>query len=95
MEADGFGPHEGTDFLVKAADGTELVLRLVKVRSLGHQPSAPRTDPFALEFEGPARPALDQGTHRMEHALLGSLDIFIVPIGVDEYGGRLYEAIFN
>lgn len=95
MEADGFAAHEGTDFLVKAADGAEVVLRLVKVRSLGHQPNAPRPDPFALEFEGPTRPSLGQGTHRLEHAALGSLDIFLVPIGVDEYGGLLYEAVFN
>ena len=95
MEADGFAPHEGTDFLAKTADGTEVVLRLVKIRSLGHQPNAPRPDPFALEFEGPTRPPLGQGTHRLEHAQLGSLDIFLVPIGVDEYGGLLYEAVFN
>jgi hypothetical protein len=94
-DADGFAAHEGTDFLVKAADGTELVLRLVKVRSLEHQANAPRPNPFALEFEGPARPALDQGIHRLEHAQLGSLDIFLVPIGVDEYGGLLYEAVFS
>jgi hypothetical protein len=72
IESNGFAPHEGTDFLVRAADGAELVLRLVKGRSLGQPPNAPRTDSFALEFEGPARPALDQGTHRMEHALLGA-----------------------
>jgi hypothetical protein len=31
----------------------------------------------------------------LEHVALGSLDIFLVPIGVDEYGGLLYEAVFN
>ena len=95
MEADGFAAQQGTDFLAKAGDGTEVVLRLVKVRLLGHQPNAPRPDPFALEFEGPARPALEQGIHRLEHAQLGSLDVFLVPIGVDEYSGLLYEAVFN
>jgi hypothetical protein len=37
---------------------------------------------------------LAQKIHRLEHATLGALDIFIVPIGPDRLG-MLYEAIFS
>lgn len=35
-----------------------------------------------------------QGIHRVEHEQLGSLEIFLVPLGPDQQGMR-YEAIFT
>jgi hypothetical protein len=37
---------------------------------------------------------LPQATYRLEHATLGAMDVFLVPIGQDREGVR-YEAIFN
>jgi len=89
-----FEPHRGTDFAVQV-DGEEARLRLVEVRAYPHQPRAPRTDPFSLQFVGPAQPALDQRIHRLEHPDLGVLELFLVPTGLVPGGERRYEAVFN
>jgi hypothetical protein len=77
------------------SDDDPIALRLVGVTPLGRQPNAPRVEPFALEFAGPAQPQLEQGIYRLEHETLGSMEIFLVPIGFDPAGGVRYEAVFN
>jgi hypothetical protein len=59
----------------------------------GEVTSAPRA-PFAVVFRGPLEPFLPQGMHRFEHEALGSLDLFLVPIGPDD-GAMRYEAVFG
>lgn len=49
-------------------------------------------DSFALVFRTPA--VLSQATYPVEHAVLGRLALFLVPVGRDA-GGALYEAVFN
>ena len=84
-----FEPHVGGAFAVADA-GVELVLR--EASPVGEWPGGRR--PFRLEFRGPADPLLVQQIHRLEHAGLGALEIFVVPIGRDA-GGATYEAIFT
>jgi hypothetical protein len=91
-----FAPLVETTFrLDPGVDDDPIPLRLVSVSPLGRQPDAPRVEPFALEFAGPAEPQLEQRIYRLEHETLGSLDIFLVPIGFDFAGGLRYEAVFN
>jgi hypothetical protein len=47
---------------------------------------------FLLLFHGPADPWWPQGMFRVEHADLGTEDLFLVPLGPDERGMR-YEAV--
>jgi hypothetical protein len=56
--------------------------------------STPRQERFSLIFRGPLQPFLPQGTFRMEHDKMGTLDLFLVPIGKEEDGFR-YQAVFN
>jgi len=95
LTADTFLAHSGTEFEVRDLGDEPVVLVLAEVRSLGHQPQAPRVDPFALEFVGPSKPVLEQRIHGLGHPALGELEIFLVPIGVDPDGGVRYEAVFN
>ena len=90
---DGFAAVAGQPFAVQGAATT--VLTLVEVVALPDQ-SQPglRRDPFALRFLGESAAALGQGTVRLVHPSLGTLDIFIVPIGRDG-DGLVYEAVFN
>jgi hypothetical protein len=69
-------------------------LELIEVRSLAGPPSPSGREPFALLFRGPADPILPQRIYPLEHAGLGKLDIFLVPVGPDDQGMR-YEAVFN
>lgn len=50
--------------------------------------------PFSLVFRGPAEPAVSQGIRPLEHDELGSLEIFVVPIGMEPDGLR-YQAVFS
>ena len=50
--------------------------------------------PFTVVFRGPLKPLLPQRIYTLEHDMLGSLEIFIVPIGPDGERGMRYEAVF-
>ncbi|MCM3876751.1 MAG: hypothetical protein NEA02_10065 [Thermoanaerobaculia bacterium] len=70
-------------------------LTLIEATDLSRPESpGPRRSPFSLVFRGPMKPVLPQRTYALEHASLGRLEIFIVPIGPDASGMR-YEAVFN
>jgi hypothetical protein len=90
-----FTPLVDSAFRTTGPDGTAVVLRLVEVRSLGSQPHAPRVEPFALEFVGPAEPRLEQQIFQLEQEALAGIEIFLVPIGLEADGGFRYEAVFN
>jgi hypothetical protein len=83
------------EFIVHGPAGELVPIRLTEVRRLPPVPNAPRSEPFALLFSGPAEPTLEQATHRVSHEGLGELDIFLVPVERSPAGALLYEAIFN
>ena len=78
-------------FFLQGAAG-ELALRLTDIRKLG-QAKRPG-GAFALEFVLPSGTVLPQAIYALEHAALGSLAIFLVPLGRTQDGVR-YEAIFT
>jgi hypothetical protein len=96
LTAETFSPHLETEFVVEdPALGEPVALRLTEIRGLGRQPRAPRVEPFALLLTGPPQPLLQQRTYRLEHRVLGPLEIFLVPVGNDAVGSPTYEAVFN
>lgn len=90
-----FEEHKGTPFRVDYDGGSPLEVVLHQVRR--HEPHpGPRAEPFSVYFLGPRSPVLPQRIYRVEHDQLGTLDLFLVPIGPDpKAGGMLYEAVFN
>ncbi len=93
-----FAPHVDTVFTVKADDQT-VALTLVLAAPLKPVAAPPgvdvRAEPFELHFQEPVW-SLGQGIHDLEHPTLGTLPIFIVPIGPNtDRTGFLYQAIFN
>ena len=84
-----FAPHRGKPAQVQASDGA-IQLTLAEAQEL---PGAIRKGgSFRLEFHGPLRPELRQGTYRFKVGAR-TCDIFIVPIGRTPRHVR-YEAIF-
>jgi hypothetical protein len=83
-------------FLVRAFDaaGTaiELALTLIEV-TLRRSP--PGNEQFSNVFRGPSEPALGQGLYFVRSPSFGEDDLFLVPIGLDRDGTRLYEAFVN
>ena len=75
-------------------DTQGFVLTLIETRNLGAaRPGAPRK-PFALKFRGTPDLRLPQQTHRLHHAQMGAMEIFLVQIGAD-LNGSYFEAVFH
>lgn len=88
---DSFEPLVGDVFTI-TGEPQAVKLVLGSATTLGPRPGG--RDPFTLVFRGPTEPSLPQATYRLEHAELGALEIFIVPIGQDA-DSMSYEAIFT
>jgi hypothetical protein len=86
-----FEPHVGREFAIEA-DGKRLSLKLGEVERLG---AAKREGgAFSLTFLAPPGPFLPQGTYPIGHPGLGTLELFIVPIGpIGDSNG--YQVIFT
>ena len=74
--------------------GRTLDLVLVAVSSHATRAAVAARDPFSLAFRGPRTPVQPQRIYALEHARMGTLEIFLVPTGPDEDGMR-YEAVFT
>ncbi len=87
-----FAPHLGSRFALPLTDGV-LELELFAVDALPTPPNAPRAS-FALRFRTPAVTGhVPQRIYPLAHPVLGTLEIFLVPLGADAAGMR-YEAVF-
>jgi hypothetical protein len=53
-----------------------------------------RRESFTLMFHAPKQWRYPQRIYRLSHSQLGTLDVFLVPLGPDARGIRL-EAVFN
>lgn len=78
------------------AGSETLELVLAEVRDLGVRatPEGPLEN-YSLMFRSAVRDRYaPQATYRLDQARLGSLEVFLVPLGPDAEGMR-YEAVFN
>jgi hypothetical protein len=87
-----FAPHLGSGFALALCDGI-LELELCAVEALRASQNAPRA-PFALRFRTRSVTGhLPQRIYALVHPVLGTFEIFLVPLGADATGMR-YEAVF-
>jgi Domain of unknown function (DUF6916) len=96
LQKSDFEPHVGTKFRIALTGSEPLELELAEARSLGGQTiEGSRRLPFAVTFKGGPRDRyLPQRIYDLEHPTLGTLSIFLVPLGPDEEAMR-YEAVFT
>jgi hypothetical protein len=94
-----FAEQEGSTFRLSLASGETLNATLLQVTTLsakgpsGEELPRKRT-PFSLIFCVPAPDRFEQKIYRMEHPVIGTFELFLVPIGRDAEGYRC-EAIFT
>jgi hypothetical protein len=94
LKIEDFLERVGDEFRLEGPSGA-VPLTLAEATDLSRpEAPGPRRSPFSLIFRGPLAPVMPQRTYALEHASLGRLEIFIVPIGPDASGMR-YEAVFN
>jgi hypothetical protein len=93
LTAADFEPHLQDEFQITSPTGEPtLSLKLVEFHRLGR---ASRPDgAFSLLFLSPPGPIYPQATYPLTHAALGTLDVFLVPLGPTD-GGNRYEAVFT
>jgi hypothetical protein len=95
LQADDFRPHLGSRFSLWLSASEQLELVLVDVSEHTQLPGvAGRRRSFSLVFRSAVPGHLPQAIYRLEHEPLGTMDVFLVPIGPRD-GGMCYEAIFN
>jgi Domain of unknown function (DUF6916) len=95
LGAGDFEPRRGETFRMRTTGGTEDLV-LLEVARLAPATEAPggRRGAFSLVFRSPLASHVPQAMYTLEHASLGALELFLVPIGPRD-GGMCYEAIFN
>jgi hypothetical protein len=95
LSVEHFEPRRGDTFRMRTGGGT-VDLVLVEVTRLTPATEAPggRRGAFSLVFRSPLPSHVPQGIYALEHAALGALELFLVPIGPHD-GGMRYEAIFS
>jgi hypothetical protein len=91
---EGFSRCRGGRFEVHVAQGSVVELTLIEATAMPTRSHPMRRMPFSIVFLGPKDRRLSQGVHVFEHEVLGTFEMFIVPIVPVEQGPR-YEAIFN
>ena len=97
-----FSPHVGDKFTLRGADGVQCTVELVEASAHGSHGQragdAEETGNFSLVFHAPEASVaahLPQAIYEFRHASLGTLNLFIVPIGPCSKGtGIAYEAVF-
>ena len=92
-----FSAHLNSSFRIHADTPGPLEAELIQVTELGAPPSDQEDTPrraFSIVFRAPADLYLPQSIYPIEHPELGTLDLFLVPLGPDKQGMR-YEAIFT
>lgn len=91
-----FDPHLGETFSIALDSGEALELKLVETRSLTSDTvESSARQPFGLTFQGgPPDKYLPQRIYDLVHPEMGTLSVFLVPLGPDGDGMR-YEVIFT
>jgi hypothetical protein len=84
-----FERHNGEAFDLSTEN---LALKLFEVKRIGTALRAGGA--FSLLFVAPAGPFLPQAIYRLTHPEMGTLELFLVPLG-PMHGGNGYEAIFT
>jgi hypothetical protein len=83
-----FRPLLHDRFRIAPDDAPAFEVELVEVTGIPREPGG--RAPFSLVFRGGPNPPLPQRIYRVEHEKLGELDVFLVPIAVDQY-----QAVFT
>jgi len=93
-----FSPYLHQTFRIHAGSPVPLDVELIEVSELGLDPANDeevlRRRAFSIVLRGPREPLLPQRIYEVEHEELGTLGLFLVPIGPDREGMR-YEAVFT
>lgn len=94
LAVEDFFPHIGKVVRLAAENGEcQLVLKVAKDAKRYAREGQAR-EPFSLVFSGPSGTSFQQGTYTLGFEGMGELQIFLVPVGIEE-GAVQLEAVFS
>ena len=91
-----FVPYLHQPFHIHSGSVPPFPAELIEVAELGsakEQSGSAKRRAFSVVFRGPPKTNLPQAIYTVRHEKMGTLELFLVPIGPDSQGMR-YEAIF-
>jgi hypothetical protein len=91
MEREEFNEVLNTEFRIAVENSEPLKLELFEITD---GLCTETQEQFALHFRGPLEMPFPQAIRQLEHDTMGTLNLFLVPIGKNEQG-MIYEAAFN
>jgi hypothetical protein len=95
LQSADFSPYLNGTFLIRLEGIGPIDLELVSVTEAGPRSRPEARQPFSLHFLGPISSRyLLQHIYSLEHHQMGTLDLFLVPLG-PERGRMRYEAILT
>lgn len=109
LTADEFDRARGSRFRATAtaapdegADPPSFEATLAQVTEYPRGAGGEFRTPFSIVLHGPLQPVMPQGTYRLEHDAIGTIELFLVPIGPDIPSepshaptAMQYEAVFG
>ena len=94
LKSSDFTPYLHQQFLLDAGEATPRAAELLQVTELGVAAPNAHRKPFSIILRAPRDRRLPQKIYKVRHEALGEMEIFLVPVAVDEKGYH-YEAVFN
>jgi len=95
LTADDFKAQVGEPFRMRLSEDQWLDLVLLEVHTHTYAPpAAQKRRGFSVLFESNRPGAAPQGTYVLANEKMGTMDVFIVPVGPRK-GGMSYEVVFN
>jgi hypothetical protein len=92
FDYDRFAEARGSVFKLTAPSGVTIELELVDVSQLKATESQ---ESFSVIFLAPQPYRVEQGLYDIEHPSMGSMQLFLVPVGLADDGRLQLEAVFN
>lgn len=94
LQAVDFQPYIGSDFFIQFTETTTVAAQLETVFELPGNFNSDRK-PFSIILQTDQKSEYyEQSIYTIDHASLGSLSLFLVPLGVRGKGMQ-YEAVFS
>lgn len=88
----------GQNFLI-GSNNRKVHMQLISAtshfRQLDSRPSQVRSEPFSLQFSAPQNLRLPAEIYDLTHSKLGSMKVFMSPIGLQDTPTVQYEVVFG
>lgn len=91
MTKNDFDPYLNETFEVDTETVGVVKVELIETSEAKHH----NMESFSVIFRGAIETPLQQKIHKLKHAGMGEIDLFLVPITYGKPGAMYYQAVFN